>query len=103
MIYPEDKRPKQIGEKYEPTKKCLTYKDIVKDPSAWERGWIKSSMYLPAALDLCLLKTTTKEIVGWWDGSKWAGYRVRKGMKYDLWKKSPNPHGVYGNHLGRKE
>jgi len=103
FIHPEDKWPKQLGERYAPSGKYLSYKDIVKDYSAWERGWIRSSKYLPANLDLCALKGVIKEIIGWWDGSKWVGYRVRKGQTFEFWKKSANPHGVYGNHLLRKE
>jgi hypothetical protein len=102
-VLPEDKWPKQIGVRYFPSKKPLTYKDIVKDSSAWEGSWIKSSRYLPISLELCLLKKGTITKTGWWDGSKWAGYRIGKGQNFEFWKKTPNPHGVYGNHLMRKE
>ena len=103
VIYPEDRWPKQIGERYHPTGKFLSYSDIIKDDEAWEYGWIKASRYLPKDLELCMLKGTFKDVVGWWDGSSWKGYRVHKGQKFTLWKKTPNPHGVYGNHLVRKE
>lgn len=102
-VFPEDRWPKQIGERYAPGGKPLTYKEIVADRSAWEGSWIKASKYLPVSLDLIMLKTATSTKTGWWDGSKWAGYRISKGQKFEFWKKTPNPHGVYGNHLVRKE
>lgn len=101
--FPEDTWPKQIGVRYFPTERPLTYKDIVNDRSGWEGCWIRSSKYLPVSLDLCLLKGKIKTITGWWDGSKWAGYRIGNGQTFEFWKKTPNPHGVYGNHLVRKE
>lgn len=101
IIYPADQWPKQIGKRYYPTKKTLTYIDIIKDESAWIGGWIDPKKYLPHALDICLMKINGKEVHGWWDGTSWRGYRVKKGQVATVWKRTCAKHGVYDNNLVR--
>lgn len=99
IIYPENTWPKQIGKRYYPTKKFLTYIDIIKDESAWVNGWIKPDRYLPFDLDLCLLKISGRELPGWWNGFHWKGLRLKSHHKVIAWKRTTFNHGIYDNSL----
>jgi len=62
----------------------FTYFDIEFD----KEGWADPSLYLPLPFDLVVLKLRKENIMGWWNGAKWDGYKLRDCDKVFYWKKS---------------
>lgn len=52
-------------------------------------GWIESKLILPIPYELIKLKEdwTKPSYPGWWNGSEWDGYRIKKEINYKLWRR----------------
>lgn len=80
------KEPRQVGKDYN-TKKGqvhipkLIYADI---PSA--DGWVNAKEWLPQNFDLVTMKTKNRYIQGWYQGTRWDGYKY-KGEDVTHWKR----------------
>jgi|GEM_PF-2555048 len=67
---------------YEVGKDDFTYKNVVKDTD----GWADALVYKPLPYDLVNVKIINIIKSGWWDGSKWEGYRIKEDDIVLFWK-----------------
>jgi len=53
-------------------------------------GWANAQVYLPEPYELVYLKIGRRHKMGWWDGKRWDGYRIKYKDKILYWKKFPD-------------
>ncbi len=95
--------PKQVGNRYLPSKKILSYRDIYEDGDIKKSfsKWVDPSLFLPFVCDLVLLKFHNKEHPGWWDGYKWIGLRIESSIQPIAWKRIAQVHDVIDYRMER--
>jgi hypothetical protein len=62
--------------------KILTYSRVPKD----DGGWANAAKFSPLKGDLMLLKMQDREVIGWWGGAYWFGYKVKEKDRVSKWK-----------------
>lgn len=102
-MYPEHVWPKQVGNRYLPSKKILSYHDIYEEDPVTKviNKWIDPKKYLPFNCDLVTLKYNNKEVPGWWNGRKWVGLRINNQEPPLFWKRIVQVHDVIDHRMER--
>ncbi len=59
------------------------YPDIPSDLA----GWIDAVKYLPRDFDLCVLKTLSCNLLGWYTGNSWDGLNIKESDTVLSWKR----------------
>lgn len=72
----------QVEKTYKIDKVKYNYRDVKYDID----GWADAKKFLPANFDLCLLKTKSKTIHGWYSGLSWDGMNIQESDEILYWK-----------------
>ena len=75
--------PVQVEKSYKDGKIKYTYKDVKYDID----GWVDAKKYLPADYDLCLMKTKSRTLYGWYSGLSWDGMKIKDSDQILFWKR----------------
>ncbi len=102
-MFGEDVWPKQVGYRYLPNEKVLSYADVYNSRESKDHfsRWIDPNRYLPYPCDLVSLKFEHKISTGWWNGYKWVGLRIRSESLPTSWKRIVQAHDVIDYRMER--
>lgn len=108
-LFPENTWPKQVGNRYLPSSKILSYEDIYEqvadEDEPPENIWITPKLYLPFPYDLVSVRVSgrSKHYPCWWDSEqrKWVGLRLNSGDVILLWQRITQAHDVIDYRMER--